>query len=249
MGAKWQTLRIAVLRGIAWIALLSLFYGVAWGMRQWAERGAEAVGTDAAPARAAVTVVLDAGHGGEDGGAVGQNGVLEKDLNLRIALMLGEQLEAAGVHVVYTRRDDRLLYTAEQNIPGKRKQYDLRNRLSLARAQEGAVLVSIHMNQFSASRYSGLQVYYATADERSRALAQCMQETVRRTLQPENRRQIKAGDSSIYLLDRADFPAVLVECGFLSNSEECARLSEEEYDRELSFSLFCAIMEYLQTEE
>ena len=195
---------------------------------------------------APITVVLDAGHGGEDSGAVGVNGVLEKDLNLRITLMLGEMLESAGVSVVYTRTEDRLLYTEAQNIKGKRKIYDLYNRLCMAREQPNAILVSIHMNKFTEEKYSGLQVYYAPADPSSRLLAEALRTRVKEDLQPNNRRAVKAADDNIYLLHRADFPAVLVECGFLSNYEECEKLCKEDYERQLSFSLFCGMMEYIR---
>ncbi len=193
-----------------------------------------------------ITVVLDAGHGGEDGGAVGVNGVLEKDLNLCITMMLGEMLENAGVPVVYTRTEDRLLYTEAQNIKGKRKIYDLYNRLSIARETPNAILVSIHMNKFTEEKYKGLQVYYAPADPKGRILAEKLRTRVKEDLQPDNRRAVKAADDSIYLLHRADFPAVLVECGFLSNYEECKKLCEEDYERQLSFSLFCGMMEYIR---
>ncbi len=189
--------------------------------------------------------VLDAGHGGEDGGAVGANGVLEKDLNLAVTCMLGDMLQAAGQRVVYTRTEDRLLYTEEQNIRGQRKNYDLRNRLVIARGQKNAVFVSIHMNSFSDARYSGLQVYYGKGHAGSHLLAEGIQAAVRTDLQPDNSRTVKAAGSSIYLLAHADMPAVLIECGFLSNPTECQKLSEQDYQRQLSFSIFCAMMEYI----
>ncbi len=196
---------------------------------------------------ASIVVVLDAGHGGEDGGAVGVNGVLEKDLNLDITMMLGEMLTAAGVSVVYTRTEDRLLYTEAENIKGQRKIYDLYNRLAMARETENAVLVSIHMNKFSEAKYSGFEAYYSPHDKKSRSLAAAIRDRVKADLQPENRRPLKAAGDDIYLLHRAEFPAVLLECGFLSNPEECEKLSKEDYKRQLSFSLFCGIMEYIRT--
>ena len=192
------------------------------------------------------TLILDAGHGGRDGGAISADGVLEKDLNLQITLKLGALLEAEGYHVVYTRTDDRALYTAAQDIPGKRKMYDLRNRLVIAEEAERPILISIHMNKFSDPKYSGLQVYYAPSDGESRILAQAIQSGVRSSLQPQNGRHIKRADSSIYLLNHARFPAVRVECGFLSNLEECQKLSSEDYQKQLSFSIFCAIIEYMK---
>lgn len=190
-------------------------------------------------------VILDAGHGGEDGGAVGVNGVHEKELNLSVATMLAEQLRAAGVEVILTRTEDRLLYRDEENIKGHRKEYDLKNRLAVAEAHPEALFISIHMNTFSEAKYSGLQVYYA-ATEGSRELAECVQSAVREHVQPENHRKIHAASSSIFLLEHAVGRAVLVECGFLSNPEECARLSEKDYQRQLCFSIFCGIMKYIE---
>ncbi len=198
------------------------------------------------PQEEEVVFVIDAGHGGEDGGAVGVNGVREKDLNLSLAQMLGTMLQAGGYRVIYTRQDDCLLYTPEQNIRGKRKMYDLRNRLAVAEGQAGACLISIHMNTFPDPQYSGLQVYYGQGAADSRHLANLLQATVRRDLQPGNRRVPKPGGSSIYLLHRATVPAVLVECGFLTNPEECEKLSQNDTQRQLSFSLFCAMMEYIE---
>ena len=234
-------------RTLACLLLVSiLFLGASAFMRGAFDT--ESRETDVPPA---VTVVLDAGHGGEDGGAVGLNGICEKDINLSIVLMLGELLTEQGIAVVYTRTDDRLLYTEEQNIKGKRKMYDLRNRLAVAQDAEGAVLVSIHMNKFSSPEVKGLQVYYGKADADSRILAESIRSAVKKELDPTNRRACKSAGEEIYLLSRAACPAVLVECGFLSNPEECEKLSQEDYKKQLSFSIFCGIMEYInrQNEE
>ncbi len=192
------------------------------------------------------TVVLDAGHGGEDGGAVGTNDVLEKDLNLTIARLIKEYLEKRNCRVVMTRDEDRLLYTDEQNIYGQRKLYDLRNRLEIAAAQENPILVSIHMNKFSQAKYSGLQIYYSQNHPDSKVLATEIRERTVRELQPQNNRQNKAATSSIYLLHRAQMPAVLIECGFLSNPDECAKLSSEEYQRQLASVIGESILSYVK---
>ena len=190
--------------------------------------------------------VLDAGHGGEDAGAVGEDGTKEKDLNLAVSQLLGEMLTAAGQQVVYTRTEDKLLYTEEQNVRGQRKMYDLRNRLAVAEETPGAILVSIHMNKFPAPQYSGLQVYYGMGDAGSRLLAEAIQTGVRADLQPQNKRACRAAGEEIYLLHRATVPAVLIECGFLSNPAECQKLSDKDYQRQLSFSIFCAMIEYIE---
>ena len=194
---------------------------------------------------APLTVVIDAGHGGEDGGAVGVSGILEKTLNFEIATMLGEQLTQAGVRVVYTRKEDKLLYTEEQNIRGQRKLWDLKNRLLIAAEEENAILVSIHMNKYPSASVSGLLTYYAEGAQ-SRALALAIQSKVMADFPQMKRRVPKAAGDSIYLLAHAPCPAVLVECGFLSNGEECEKLSQKDYQRQLSFSIFCAMMEYIE---
>ena len=192
-----------------------------------------------------ITVVIDAGHGGEDGGAVGVTGVLEKDLNLALASLIGERLTAAGVKVVYTRREDKLLYTEEQNVRGQRKMWDLKNRLLVAAEQKRAILLSIHMNKYPSASVSGLMTYYATGKE-SRALALSIQSKVEADFPTMKRRVPKEAGDSIYLLAHAPCPAVLVECGFLSNPEECEKLSQKDYQSRLSFSIFCAMMEYIE---
>ena len=190
-------------------------------------------------------VILDAGHGGEDPGAVGVNGVYEKDLNLQMVLQMGQMLEEKGYVVVYTRTDDRLLYNEEQNIKGIRKISDLKNRCQAANRYPDSILVSIHMNSFGDARYSGLQVYYTPEDEESRSLADKIQNGVKENLQKENNRAIKSG-KGMYLLEKSEPCAVLIECGFLTNKEECEKLSEKEYQKELSFLIVCGIIEYIE---
>ncbi|MBQ8174691.1 MAG: N-acetylmuramoyl-L-alanine amidase [Clostridia bacterium] len=193
-----------------------------------------------------VTVVLDAGHGGVDGGAVGTDGSIEKDINLAFVLTLGKMLEERGIRVVYTRQDDRQICTEEEAASGHRKMYDLKNRLAIAQTIEGAVLISIHQNTNPSPSCTGLQVYYSPAAPESRILADKIQARVRDDLQPNNRRAVKVAGESIYLLHHATVPAVLIECGFLSTPAECKKLSDQDYQRELSFSMFCAIIEYVE---
>lgn len=188
-------------------------------------------------------VIIDAGHGGIDGGAIGASGaVVEKDLNLDIALRISDMLSAAGIPNILTRSDDVLL---ESPGSSSKKNGDLAARKKIAESYKNAVFVSIHMNSFPIQKYSGLQVYYSPNNEKSRELASLIQTDIAKTLQPENKRKIKVASSSIYLLDNLKCPAVLVECGFLSNPEECARLSDEEYRRETALSITCSICKYI----
>jgi N-acetylmuramoyl-L-alanine amidase len=191
-------------------------------------------------------IILDAGHGGEDVGATGVNGVFEKDLNLSLTFILGEMLTDKGFAVVYTRSEDKLLYKENENIKGIRKISDLKNRCKVAKNYPRALFVSIHMNTFGDSKYSGLQVYYSSNNSESEILAGAIQSSVKKELQPENNRNIKVG-KDIYILENVDNPAVLIECGFLSNPEEAKKLSEKEYQKILSFSIICGIIEYMNT--
>lgn len=194
-------------------------------------------------------IVLDAGHGGEDGGAVGVDGLLEKTVNLKVAEAMKDMFKLAGISVVMTRTEDVMLNDPDAAIGGKKKMTDLRSRLKIAQNTPEGVLVSIHMNSFSQAKYRGLQVYYSPNHADSAVLAQTVQDAARTHLQPDNQRKIKPADSSIYLLAHCDRPAVLIECGFLSNPEECALLGKAEYLGELSTVIFAAICDYLNVGE
>ncbi len=191
------------------------------------------------------TVVLDAGHGGEDGGASSVGGILEKELNLAITTDIGAYLERCGISVVYTRTEDILLYDRNENYQGRKKILDLAARLKIARECENAVFVSIHMNAFPQKQYRGLQVYYSPNHPLSQTLASAVQENTRNYLDGENQRKIKKATSSIYLLDRLEKPAILIECGFLSNDAEAERLASEEYQKQLALVIAQSIAESL----
>ena len=212
------------------------------GLFAFPKTDAGAADQTVANASAKATVIIDAGHGGEDVGAIGSDGIYEKDLNMQVTQKLGDYLSAAGYNVIYTRTEDRLLYTEEQNVKGMRKIYDLKNRIAIANAYSDAIFISIHMNYYGSPSCTGLQVYHSASAE-SKALAQSVQSTVKNTLQPGNKRTVKDG-AGIYVLENCIHPAVLIECGFISNPEECKKLSEKEYQKELCFSILCGIIEY-----
>ena len=191
-----------------------------------------------------ITIVLDAGHGGEDGGCEG-NGLVEKTLNLDITQKVATLLQNAGVKVVLTRDSDVLLYDVNSDYNGKKKAQDVRKRLEIASSQENPVLVSIHMNYFPQTQYSGLQVWYSKNNAHSRILANLIQSEVKSTLQPNNKRTIKEATSSIFLLHNATFPSVLIECGFLSNTEEARALGDANYRQKLAEVIFNSIMNYI----
>ena len=190
-------------------------------------------------------VILDAGHGGEDAGACAKDGTLEKNINLSITMQIGAELSLQGYTVIYTRTEDKMLYSEEENVKGLRKISDLKNRAAVAAEHPEAVFISVHTNSFGDSRYSGLQVYYSTNTASSRVLAQKIQHSVKDTLQADNNRVVKSGER-LYLLKNLQNPAVIIECGFISNPEECKKLSEKEYQKQLSFSIVCGIIEYMK---
>ena len=195
-------------------------------------------------------VVIDAGHGGEDGGASSAAGVLEKDLNLSVAFALRDLFEVAGVPVVMTRTEDVLLYDRNVDFQGRKKVLDLAARRLMAEKvaaeveQRGGgvcLFISIHMNAFPQPRYSGMQVWYGRGDPLSAEVAGRIQSAAVAVM-PDNHRKIKAAGRNIYLLDRIQTPAVLVECGFLSNPEEAERLSREGYRYAVAAAVFAGVM-------
>lgn len=189
------------------------------------------------------SVVLDAGHGGRDGGAVSKSGIAEKDLNLAVTNVLYDVLTLCGVDTVMTRTEDSLVCDeSDPALKGKLKMTDLKNRLAIAESNPNAVLVSIHMNNFPIEKYSGLQVYYSPNNDASLDLAQTVQKNVREALQPDNDRKVKPAGSNIFLLDRISTPAVLIECGFLSNRAEAQKLTDKTYQAQLALVLADSIL-------
>lgn len=191
-------------------------------------------------------IVLDPGHGGEDGGTIGVNGIYEKELNLEVSGTLAAILRFAGYEVIETRTEDILLYDRSVDYMGRKKVLDLAARLSIAQAAMPDIFVGIHMNAFPQEKYSGLTVYYSKNHPSSYDAAAGLQSAVKSALQPDNNRAIKAAGSNIYLLDRLECPAVLIECGFLSNPEECEKLSTEEYRQSLSLVLYSSLVSFLE---
>ena len=189
------------------------------------------------------TVIIDAGHGSPDGGAVGNSGVLEKDLNLAVAKNLQKFFESNGTRVLVTRSDDNGIYDVDGSIKNK-KVSDIKNREEFIKSSNAELFISIHMNKFSDSRYSGPQVFFSPNNEDSELLAKCIQESLINALNPEKKREIKKAGNDIYLLKTAEIPAVLVECGFLSNHDEERKLQDTNYQRELAWSLYCGVIEY-----
>ncbi len=191
------------------------------------------------------TVIVDAGHGGDDGGAIGIDGTVEKDINLDIALKLEKILKFYGFNVIMTRTQD--VMTCDDGLDSlrKRKISDIHNRFELMRKNPDAIFISVHQNKFEDSSQHGTQVFYSGNDERSKELAEAIQTSVTLTLQRKNGRVVKKSGSGIYLLYHAKIPAVLVECGFISNSDEEKKLKDESYRMKLAILIADGLLKYL----
>ncbi len=190
-----------------------------------------------------IRIVLDAGHGGEDPGAEA-NGLKEKDLNLDIVLRIKDLLVSNGYSVTLTRQDDSLLYSPEQS--DRKKHFDLRNRVDIGNASEADAFVSVHMNKYPVEYCKGLQVFYTDKNKSSAYLASCIQDNVK-DLQSYNKRQIKKDNDTIYLINNLEIPSVLVECVFLSNTDEAKNIKDEDYRKALAVSIYCGIAEYMES--
>lgn len=189
------------------------------------------------------TFVIDPGHGGIDGGAVGASGSLEKDLNLSVASLLSDLMKVMGYSSVMTRTEDTLL---GDDTSDHRKLEDLRTRVDFVNQYENALFVSIHMNKFPLEYCHGLTVYYSGNDAESEALALCVKDSTVKYLQPDNNRPMKKATSALYVLHRATVPAILIECGFISNTEEEQKLLDEDYRKMLVMTLASGLSQYAE---
>ncbi len=191
-------------------------------------------------------VIIDAGHGGMDGGTSTDDGILEKDINLSISKKLNSLLKAAGFNTVMLRNSDELIGDNTLETIRARKVSDIRKRLSIAESYTDSLLVSIHQNHYSVEKYSGAQVFFSPNSSLSQAAAQSVQASIKGIIQPENNRQIKKCGSDIYLMYNISTPAIMVECGFLSNAEEAEKLKSDKYQTEISFAIMQGILNYLE---
>ena len=194
-----------------------------------------------------ICVVIDPGHGGEDGGCVGISGASEAAINLDISLRLRDLLSLCGVKTSMIRETDVAVYSEGCGSISEKKVSDLKNRVKTVNETQNAVLVSIHQNFFEQSKYSGAQVFYGKAAG-SRELAEQMQQALRNAVDPSNRRQAKS-IGSVYLMEHAACPAVLVECGFLSNPGEAGRLQQPEYQQKLASAITSTLTFFIQERE
>ena len=192
-----------------------------------------------------VTVVVDAGHGGMDGGAVGSAGTLEKDVNLEVAKKLKKLLESGGAKVVMTRTEDISIHEDSAKTVREQKRSDLSKRRDMAMDEKTDIFVSIHMNKFEQSKYRGAQIFYAD-NEKSRLLADKIRESIIPVSEKSDGREIKPAYSTMYILNGTPKPAVIVECGFLSNPEEEKLLCDEDYQQKIAGAVYDGICEFIK---
>ncbi len=183
-----------------------------------------------APVKPRKCVIIDAGHGGVDGGATSCSGVLESAINLQIAQRLNDLMHLLGIETVMIRQSDQSIHTEGNSIAAK-KVSDLKHRVKIANSTDNALLVSIHQNHFSDGRYSGAQVFHAVTSG-SDQLAKSMQSSFIYALNPGSNRQAKKA-SGVYLMQNINIPGILIECGFLSNPQEEAKLRSEKYQKDI----------------
>ncbi len=192
------------------------------------------------------TIIIDPGHGGEDGGAVGKSGTLEKELNLAISLKLRDVLKQNGFQVIMTREEDKSLHTEGEKTHKKRS--DLNNRVYLSRDYPNAMFVSIHMNSYEKSPQKGAQVFYSKNNPNSKVLGELLQTALKTELDSENRRLAKQADNNIFLMKEIKNTACLVECGFISHPEEEALLKTPEYQQKVANSIASGIRKFCGVE-
>ena len=189
-------------------------------------------------------IVIDAGHGGPDGGASDATGVCEKDINLNIAKYLEVYLKQSGAKVVMTRTKDVSLHTNDNASVKNRKREDLLKRKEIANTSGADMMISIHLNCFEQTKYNGAQVFYETNFAESKALATAIQKAMRENLNPNNNRlEQKINDTKIQF-QNLSVPSVLVECGFLSNPEEASLLKTPEYQQKTALAVYLGIIQF-----
>lgn len=203
------------------------------------------VSSSAYPSKPMPNVVMDAGHGGVDGGAaVGD--VLEKDINLAVSLDTRDLLKLMGYEVEMTRTTDTFLTNEGDSIKAK-KLNDMKARLKQYNTRDNNVVISVHQNKFSDPSSKGTQVFYSPNHQHSKLLADCIKVSVKSMLQPDNERESKAAGNNIYLLKNAKVPAIIVECGFISNAEECKKLLSPTYQKQMALAVTTGFLDYQNT--
>ena len=194
-------------------------------------------------------IVLDAGHGKPDEGAVGIYGTTEEEINLKITLKLKALLEEGGAQVILTRSDENGIYSSECTTIKSKKVSDIKNRVKIGNTEGVDIFVSIHLNKFEQEKYRGWQAFYQQNSEDSKALATCIQEGLNGEITEYKNERVPLKLSNIYIMDNVKAPTVTIECGFLSNKEEAKLLEEDEYQSRLAWGIFEGIQNYFIKKE
>ena len=227
-----------------WVAMLPFYLLVGIvviGAAKWGSEAETVIGQNL-PLERKYTVIIDPGHGYPDGGATSCTGVLESTINLQIAKRLDDLMHFLGVNTVMIRLTDESVYTEGESI-GEKKVSDLKQRVRIVNETEGAILVSIHQNTFPDRRYGGPQVLYGM-NPQSRELAQTVQSALKQSLDPLSKRVAKKA-SGVYLMEHINCTGILIECGFISNPEEEAKLLDDGYQKQLCCVVAAAVTGYL----
>ena len=216
----------------------------AWRQKDTNPSSAQPVPTADPGPLAGLTVMIDPGHGGYDGGARSRDrGVWEKEINLAVALKAEEALTSRGATVIMTRRTDTDLCTEDRPASLTKKRQDMQNRIALAKENQVDMVLSIHMNEYRVRAESGPQVFYREGSDAGRLLAGCMQEALIAHLQPQKERAALAGD---YFILQLEAPSVLIECGFISNPAEEKLLLTADYQARLAEAIAEGVAAYLR---
>ncbi len=219
-----------------WIILFWVLLGIAlfllYALKLKEDRSISAVFSS--PVKEKI-IVIDAGHGGFDPGAVSDSGTREDEINLKIANKLRKHLKDQGAKVVMTRKTDGAL--------GKNKREDMKKRVEIIKNSNADIVISIHLNKFQQSKYYGAQTFYMAGSQEGQKLAQCIQTKLIDILDRGNTRQIKAV-SDLLILKAGQAPSVVVECGFLSNPQEERLLKTDEYQEQVAWAIYCGIVDY-----
>ena len=187
-------------------------------------------------------LLIDPGHGGKDGGASAADGTVEKDINLAISLPLADMLRFLGYPVEMTRDYDCMVCDPGLHTMRQQKASDMNNRLKMF--NQSRLTISVHQNHFSQSQYYGTQIFYGVKNQESKLLAASIRQVILEKLQPENKRELKKATGDIFLLSNAKVPAIIVECGFLSNQTELLKLKNKDYQQEMACAIACGILAY-----
>lgn len=192
------------------------------------------------------TVILDAGHGVPDYGTQSASGTTEQELNLAITLKLQQLLEQSGVKVILTRSDNNGIYEVDKDSIRSKKVSDMKNRVYIGNNSDAYIYISVHMNYYTDSQYSGWQTFYQSKSENSKRLATIIQQSLNENI-GQNKR-VPMAIKGAYIMDKVTIPAVIVECGFLSNKSDETKLKTDNYQSQLAWGIYMGIQKYFMEE-